>query len=86
MTRVDAPTCQAPKNGVPFGPLCRASATWITPVGSYLCEQCAEREMAAIGSGSTLLNLLAERRGITTDQLLAKYARISDPTTARQVL
>jgi hypothetical protein len=60
-----------------FGPRCGSKATYRSPAGP-LCTPCAERAIKAIWEGSTLLNVLAEARGVSIDELVAKYVRIQD--------
>lgn len=63
-----------PKN--PFGERCRNKATWRTPMHP-LCDECAKQAMDSIRSGETLLNVIAEIKGISTDTILSKFVRIA---------
>jgi len=64
-----------PKNGEPFADRCRAPASYRTPSGDR-CETCAEREKAAIRDGACILAILADKKGVSRETLLAKYVRI----------
>jgi hypothetical protein len=59
-----------------FGPRCEAAATYRTP-SAPLCDACADKAMGAIRAGETLLNILAESRGISKETLLSKFVRMS---------
>ena len=64
-----------PKN--PFGERCRKEATWRTPV-AHLCDDCAKQAMDAIRDGETILNVIAEAKGISTDAILTKFVRVAE--------
>lgn len=62
-------------NDCVFGPRCRERATWRSPAGP-LCDECAKEKIAAIEAGGTLLNILAAARGVSKQELVAKFQRI----------
>lgn len=57
-----------------MGPTCKKPATYTTPTGP-MCEACALEKMAAIRSEQTMLNVLAKMRGVTTEQILARFRK-----------
>lgn len=59
-----------------FGPRCDGEATWRSPAGP-LCEGCAQDKLAAVRKGGTLLNVIAAARGVSIDDLIAKFERIN---------
>lgn len=61
----------------PFGPLCGNRAAYVSPLGDYLCESCAEEVKRAIASGETLLNIIAENRGVSIEVLLSKFVPLN---------
>lgn len=69
-------TCTAPKNGVPFSERCGELATWICPLGPR-CNECANREIESIKSGECLLSIMADRNGISRENMISKYKRLS---------
>lgn len=73
------PTCVAartPGLGGIFGPRCGEPAAWVRPEGSPLCEHHYEEEVAAILSGETILNVLADRHGVSAEAIVKRYRRI----------
>lgn len=72
ITCVDAPAF--------FGPRCGDEVSYRSPIGP-LCASCAERSMAAIRKGGTLLNVLAAARGIGIEELLSKYQKLEQEGT-----
>lgn len=72
---MSALNCTGPRDGQPFAERCGLPAAYRTPSGDR-CEACAEREKAAIRDGACILAILADKKGVSRETLLAKYVRI----------
>lgn len=76
-------TCTGAKNGEPFAERCGNPAMWMCPSGPR-CNECADRERAAIRDGACMLSICSDAKGGTEaekrerrEKIAAKYQRIA---------
>lgn len=55
--------------------VCGDPAFYKTPSGP-MCERCGNARMTRIRNGNTFLNVMAEKNGVSVEELLSEYVRI----------